>query len=138
MTRTEALDNHRELTLTLEVADILDELKMIRSLVEKQQQVVKDVASALSQFKSPKDDSTEKRPSGIDETQPNSDRTRPNETQPSKDETEIINVPVKGITGAGKHYLTSTGETFAWIFSEIDSVQSDAEYTHKMVSHQPS
>jgi hypothetical protein len=54
-----ALHDERELKLVLEVVDIIDELKMIKHLLEKQREVVRSLVSALSALNPHKDTVTE-------------------------------------------------------------------------------
>ncbi|KAF2647564.1 hypothetical protein K491DRAFT_784656 [Lophiostoma macrostomum CBS 122681] len=116
---SQAPNNRGELTLTLEVADILDELKMIRSLVETQQRVVIDVALAL------RESSPSISKPGIPVDVHNLDAS----TSDSVD----INSIAKDIDSSARQHITKTGETLTWVLREIDSIRGDAEYTQKML-----
>ena len=132
-----ALDNSGELTLTLEVADVLDELKMIRNLVVKQREILKDIINALREL-NPSQGQQEvsgdinfvnntMSNNGLVHVQLQGGRTH-------ADDTENIKLLAKGISGPARDHLIQTEEDLVSIISQIDAIKDDVEFTHRMVS----
>lgn len=110
---TAFLNDRRELKLVLEVADIVDELKMIQHLFKKQEEVLSSLKVALGNSKAQKDSHTSERSS---------------ENAPS----HVILDDAPNLSVAD-HNLDSASELLGTLLNEIDIIKKDAEYTHQMV-----
>ncbi|KAL5373726.1 hypothetical protein DPSP01_012471 [Paraphaeosphaeria sporulosa] len=135
-----ALDDSKESKLVLEVSDIVDELKMIKSLVQTQRGVLKTFIEAL----------TRKNPS-TDEPQQNS-RKRANISKCSFTSTdasrmfinlqnqetlhrdsEDIKLLAQDISGAAASYAVTADETLVSLLKDLDEIKEEADYTHRML-----
>ncbi|RYO95467.1 hypothetical protein DL762_000029 [Monosporascus cannonballus] len=112
------LDDQRELKLVLEVADIIDELKMIQHLVDKQREVLKSLILALRKLNPSRDNQSHQVFSNI--------KISDNISRDSATQTN-------GIAGAARDSVISAEEVLVMLLSEIDTVKKDVEYTHKML-----
>jgi hypothetical protein len=130
-------DGRDELKSVLEVADIIDELKMIRHLLQTQRDVLKPLVSALTKLNpsnQPPDASHNTnievkhcRVGGNLTIALNSEGTLSNSIETTK-------ALAQGIDGRAKDNVISTDETLVAVLAGIDSIHQDADYTHRMVS----
>jgi hypothetical protein len=100
----------------LEVADILDELKMIRQLIQTQREILGfEVIVLLDLMDYPSEDQSS--PKSRDQNRQRLDR--------------IIQTNPGALT---KNYLGSVDGRLVSVLTEIDEIKADAESTHKTVS----
>jgi hypothetical protein len=136
--KPEHLDDRKELKLVLEIADIVDELKMIRHLIQRQREVLKSLILALLKLNPEKDPN---RPQGgshvriYDNTVSDSGflNVTVNHHEGPADLAETIKNLAQGISGASKNIIVSADEELVAIVSELDTMNDDADYAHKMV-----
>jgi hypothetical protein len=104
----------------LEVADIQDELRMIRQLIQTQRNVLRLEVAVLIK--------------SMNESVPNS----------QKEQMPFLNFLIRNNqndstddgkkTGITQHYLESVDERLISVLTEIDEIKEEAESTHKSVS----
>jgi hypothetical protein len=134
-----ALDGQRELKLVLEVADIIDELKMIRHLVDTQREVLRNLIFALRKFN----------PSCDAPVMPANSTVISNVTTRSggttvfniqyQDQTanlvETTKLLAQAIAVPARDSIMYTEEVLVSLLTEISTITSDADYTHKMARY---
>jgi hypothetical protein len=134
-------DGRDELKGVLEVADIVDELKMIRHLLQVQRDVLKLMASALTRLNPSRGPRTEVSNKVI------LDRIRVSENASlivtvsaggiTSDSIETTKILAQGIyEGGAKQNVISTDERLLAVLAGLDGIKKEAEYTHRMVSIQ--
>jgi hypothetical protein len=137
-----ALDDRRELKLVLEVADIVDELKMIRHLLEKQREVLRFLISALVKFHPSKDNFIpetqnynvtfgEIRMDGQHNSVGVFSTVAKNDNVNDLENTKKL---AQQIAQEAREDVISADELLVFLLSETDGIRVDAEYTHKMVN----
>lgn len=131
-------DDKKELKLLLEVADLIDELKMIRNLLETQRKILQKTMSALRKFH-PSDSPDEQPTSNVYVTNcTTSDngvlsinvRNRPNRD----DGIETTRMLAKGILAPASQDVVAADENVSLVLAEIEAINTDAGNTHRMVS----
>ncbi|KAK3311667.1 uncharacterized protein B0T15DRAFT_508207 [Chaetomium strumarium] len=137
-----ALDDRQELKLVLEVTDVIDELKMIRHLVQKQREVLNSLVIALRRLNA----ADEKDPGPQESVQirhntfTNRDHGRMfvnishARHEGLAENAESIKLLARGIKGASQETVVSADETLVRLLAELDAMRNDADYTHKMAS----
>ncbi|KAK4185380.1 hypothetical protein QBC35DRAFT_389598, partial [Podospora australis] len=114
------LDDRRELKLVLEVTDIIDELKMIRHLTEKQREVLKALATALKRL-SPSE-------------QQFIQLTNHNHVGDALGiDAESIKILAQGVHGIARDTLVLADDTLVSLITELEIMRNDADYAHKML-----
>ncbi|KAL7800769.1 hypothetical protein V8C43DRAFT_325967 [Trichoderma afarasin] len=136
--RFESIRDLPELKLVLEVADILDELKMIRNLADKQREVLKSLIMALCHL----------HPSSVADLDEGGqlsvvtqctfgDDTNFNIYQQqrySNDSAETTKrLAAKIQKGASRDAVVSADETLLLLIAEVDKLTQEGENTHKML-----
>ncbi|KAI0538336.1 hypothetical protein GGR58DRAFT_468607 [Xylaria digitata] len=127
------LDDRKELKLVLEVADIADELKMIRHVIDKQREVVKSLIATLCTLHPATDDP---RPSAITHVyvgeslilHGNSSLTI-QQSAPTMSET--VKMLAQGIKRPAGDTLVATDEDLDFIGAEVDAIRNEANTTHQ-------
>jgi hypothetical protein len=136
-----ALDDRQELKLVLELTDVIDELKMIRNLVEKQRKVLKSLVVALRRL-----NAAGKEESGgpWDYVHVENNRFEVSDHgtmtvlfsherhEALGEDAESIKLLARGIKGTSQDIVVSTDETLVLLLTELDAMRNDADYTHKM------
>jgi hypothetical protein len=137
---SKVLDDRRELKLVLEVADIIDELKMIRHLINTQREVLKNLISALREFS----------PSGDIPSQNQMSNVVFNNATSTDKSTMIFNIQhqfsssqliettkllAQAISVPARDSIIFTEEMLVSVLTEIATITQDAEYTHQMVGN---
>ena len=108
-TRSWQINDERDLKLVLEVGDIINELKMIRYLLEKQRLILEALTSALKALNYQEvPDGTGSEESGCRAT-------------------------TQGIEGHARMHIMKGNEHFYSAFANIDLIKNEAEGTHKAV-----
>lgn len=107
-------DDHGDMKIVLEVADIIDELKMIRHVLVTQDDILKQTISAIRQLGFP---------------------TMERSQQPSRSEdVDSITSLTQGLAGLTKNHIISADKTLKLVLREIAGINEDAQDTHRMVS----
>ncbi|KAI0528046.1 hypothetical protein F5B22DRAFT_16968 [Xylaria bambusicola] len=134
----EALDDRQELRSVLDVADILDELKMIQSLIYEQREVIKSFAIALTKFQ-PSQGSPDQDVNNVLRAERitashdskvyifqviNQDNSRLGDT---------IKLIAQRISEPMRTMIVATDEILDSIYNQIEAVRKDAEYTHQQL-----
>lgn len=123
----------------LEVADIVDELKMIRHLVNQQRGVLKSSLYALSTLNPSQNNDPEPRTSINISVASNriSDNgcivVNSRNILSGDEELEEMRLLAKGIAGAAKDISVSTDEVLVPLCADLDVIRNDADQTHSMV-----
>ncbi|KAH8802516.1 hypothetical protein F5884DRAFT_473742 [Xylogone sp. PMI_703] len=135
-----ALDDQRELKLVLEVADIIDELKMIRYLIDKQREVLKALIVALLKL-NPSSDNQHKQPLSQTMVYNNYfyEGSIMNIVVENQNHESVIGaaesskILAQGIAVPARDSIVFIEEALAFLLTEIDDIRNHAEYTHKML-----
>jgi hypothetical protein len=128
-------DGQKELERLLEVADIIDELKMIQHLQETQRDVLKSAISALINLNpSPEG----KKPHAQINVYGNKIDTGGtviihNTSIDSPDNVETTKALAQGIAGAAREHVILMEETLVTVLTQLSDISKNAEYTQKMV-----
>ncbi|KAI1868830.1 hypothetical protein JX265_006809 [Neoarthrinium moseri] len=132
------LDGSQELRLVLDVADIIDELKMIQHIVHKQREVIKSLVVALRTPSDAKDDSNETivhtvltisgNEAGGSAKQTNLIIFNP---QTGLTLSETIRFLAQGISGNARSILIHADEELNLLLIGLDTVKRDASTAHK-------
>jgi hypothetical protein len=123
----------------LEVADIIDELKMIRHLVDKQREVLKTLILALLKLNPSADDQV-KQQSSYFEVNGNIVHDRGTMIISVQNHESAIGLAestkilAQGVAVHARDSIVFIEEVLVSFLTEIDAIRNDAEYTHKMVS----
>jgi hypothetical protein len=119
----------------LEVADIIDELKMITHLLQIQRDVLKPMVSALTRL-SPSHLPRADVQSNVTMTGIHDSSVWVNITTEGihSDSIETTRVLAQGIKGGAKDNVISTDETLVTVLAGLDGINKEAEYTHRMVN----
>ncbi|QGI69594.1 hypothetical protein CEK26_013550 [Fusarium fujikuroi] len=135
---SEHLNGHQELALVLEIADIIDELNMMRHLIQKQREVLKSLIMALRKLNPTSDSNTDR--TGLTlSIQSNTVAGRGqmnvlvNHHEGLTDLAESIKILAQGISGRSRDIVISTDDDVLTITAELSILKSDAEYNHKML-----
>jgi hypothetical protein len=138
-----ALDDRQELKLVLEVTDIIDELKMIRHLAEKQREVLKALVTALIKLHpadAQADGLSGSPPVTINECGFHNNGPghqfitfTTQAAEGIRADAQDIKILAQGIQEPARETLISTDETLVLLIMELDIVRKDAEYAHKTV-----
>ncbi|KAL6825433.1 hypothetical protein J3E69DRAFT_366034 [Trichoderma sp. SZMC 28015] len=136
--RFESIRDLPELKLVLEVADILDELKMIRNLADKQREVLKSLIMALCHLNpSQGSDSDEGGQLSVITQCTFGDSTIFNIYQQQKysaDSAETTKrLAAKIQKGASRDAVVSADETLLLLIAEVDKLTQEGENTHQML-----
>ncbi|KAI6080645.1 hypothetical protein F4821DRAFT_265698 [Hypoxylon rubiginosum] len=123
--RAASLDYGPELKLFLEVADIIDEIKMIKHLVKQQRAVLKELILALRRWV-PVDDNQFHRGSVVDISVPWS-------SSGFESLVENTKLLASRVAGAAKTHIIDTEEMLVSLLANFNAVQEDAEYTQKIL-----
>ncbi|KAI1121850.1 hypothetical protein F5Y10DRAFT_255444 [Nemania abortiva] len=132
-----SLDDKLELELFLEVADIIDELKMIKHLVQQQRAVLEALITALRSWAV--DDEAPKEPMGnimnVSNNKVEDGYIVINIYSSTNDFGSIENTKILAsrIASVAKSYVIYTEETLARLAVDLEAVQNDAEYTQKLL-----
>lgn len=136
--RAELFEDIRELKTVLEVADIIDELKMFHHLVDKQREVLKSLILALIKFHP----SMQQGGSGVEaRSEISGNRCRDNAVQINSIQlhtgnpnlADTIKILAQGVEGPARDIVTDFDDILTSFLAELESMRNDAEYTHKMV-----
>lgn len=138
------LDDKQELRLVLQVADVADELRMIRHIVNKQRDVVKDFMWALSQLNSEKDTGQKAMKVSINNNHSKGDSKMTNIinnaqlTQMSAATTtsQVIHYLAKRIAGKSSNMLVALDGELELFLADLDAIKNDADSAHQEVSTQ--
>jgi hypothetical protein len=126
----------------LEVADIIDELKMIRHLVDKQREVLKSLIMALIKL-NPSGDYQHKQALSQKIAVENNNFYQGSEMtiliQNQNHESiigfaESSKILAQKVAVPARDSIVFIEEVLASLLTEIDDIRNDADYTHKMVS----
>ncbi|KLP16776.1 uncharacterized protein LW94_2719 [Fusarium fujikuroi] len=135
---SEHLNGHQELALVLEIADIIDELNMMRHLIQKQREVLKSLIMTLRKLNPTSDSNTDR--TGLTlSIQSNTVAGRGqmnvlvNHHEGLTDLAESIKILAQGISGRSRDIVISTDDDVLTITTELSILKSDAEYNHKML-----
>jgi hypothetical protein len=126
----------------LEVADITDELKMIRHLVDKQREVLKSLIMALIKLNPSGDYQHKQALSQTIVVQNNSfhERSIMNIVVENQNHESIMafaessKILAQKVAVPARDSIVFIEEVLASLLTEIDDIRNDADYTHKMVS----
>jgi hypothetical protein len=136
-----ALDDRRELTLALDLADIIDELNIIRYLAETQREVIKSLALVLRQFQPTLGSGHGKQGISFEGNniticggQPIFQLQNTGGIEVDPNFTKTI---VQGIEGLAGNAVLSADETLEFLLADIETMRKDAEYARKMVKYLP-
>lgn len=102
-------DDRGDMKIMLEVADIIDELKMIRHVLQTQKDILLQMTSALAQFEI--------------------SNMRASDTE----DVQSIRARAKDMTGLTKTHILAAADTLALVLTEIAGINEDAQATHKTV-----
>ena len=134
-----AFNDRRELRLVLEVADIIDELKMIWHLADKQREVLKSLVLALRKL-SPEGEPSDSRDfhcSIRNNTASHAGRQQNiiviQQNEGISSQAENIRILAQRIRGAARETVVSADETLILLMAELEIMRKDADYTQKMV-----
>ncbi|KAH8710144.1 hypothetical protein GQ44DRAFT_830452 [Phaeosphaeriaceae sp. PMI808] len=130
------LDDRRELKLVLEIADIIDELKMIRHLIDKQREVLKSLILALVKLNSDSQPHRERNSDNQPLEQYNTYNvygTMNIQVQNRQDIIYGVENTTQGVPGAARDHVISADAMLVLLLTEIDVIKNDAEYAHKML-----
>lgn len=136
--RAELFEDIRELKTVLEVADIIDELKMFHHLVDKQREVLKSLILALIKFHPSvqQDNSGVQATSQISENQCRDNAVQINSIQihtANPNLADTIKILAQGVEGPARDIVTDFDDILTSFLAELESMRNDAEYTHKML-----
>jgi hypothetical protein len=110
-------DDRGDMKIMLDVADIIDELKMIRHILQTQKDILLQMTSALRQLDI----------SDVRSQQPASDT----------EGFQSIRALAQGIAGPTKDHILAAADTLALVLTEIAGINDDAQATHRTVSVSP-
>jgi hypothetical protein len=136
-----ALNDRRELKLVLEVADIIDELKMISHLADKQREVLKSLVLALRKL-SPEGNPSDSKGGEFNCIISNNKASESGRQQNMiiiqqnegiSSQAENIRILAQRIRGAARETVVSADETLILLMTELEIMRKDADYTQKMV-----
>lgn len=133
-------DDRRELKLVLEVADIIDELKMLRHVITTQQDVLRAFISGLTRFSRTTDVHQADQGSTISIKEVTilehgSLSVLTNTQLGNENGLETTKVLAQAISSDVRKFVVDADDTMRSVITEIDTINKDAEYTHKMVRH---
>jgi hypothetical protein len=120
----------------LEIADIIDELKMIRYLLEKQKEVLKSLMIALGKLHSNEwgeQDSVTNIAIRENSVRENGMMINWVQTDRTTDESETLRRLAKGVKGKAGNNVLSADQVLSTLLEEVDSMSNNADYAHKMV-----
>ena len=126
----------------LEVADIIDELKMIRHLVDKQREVLKTLINVLIKLNPSGDDEHRKAISQTIQIIDNAfyEGSNMNLLFENQNHESIMGLAesskilAQKLAVPARHSIEFIEDVLASLLTEIDDIRNDADYTHKMVS----
>lgn len=132
------MNNLKELKLLPQVADIIEELEMIRNLADKQREVLKSLLLALRYLYPSKRESSHNGSQVVfnfPQTDFNTDTIYTIKTSQTKLEESVE--PTKRlaekIEGATRDTVVSADETLLLLIAEVDELTQEGERTHKKV-----
>lgn len=127
-------DGQKELERLLEVADIIDELKMIQHLQETQRDVLKSAIPALINLNPSPEGKT---PAQINiygnDISSGGTVIIHNTSIDSPDNVETTKALAQGIAGAAREHVVLMEETLVTVLTQLSDISKNAEYTQKMV-----
>jgi hypothetical protein len=128
-------DGQKELERLLEVADIIDELKMIQRLQETQRDVLKSAISALISLNPSPEGKKPHAQINIYGNEINTGGTViiHNTSIDSPDNVETTKALAQGIAGAARENVILMEETLVTVLTQLSDISKNAEYTQKMV-----
>jgi hypothetical protein len=128
-------DGQKELERLLEVADIIDELKMIQHLIETQRDVLKSVISALINLNPSSESKNPPAQIHVNRCHFSSGGSLVinNTSKDSLDNVETTKALAQGIGGIARENVILMEETLVTVLTQLSDISKNAEYTQKMV-----
>ncbi|KAF5631385.1 uncharacterized protein FTJAE_7895 [Fusarium tjaetaba] len=136
---SEHLHGHQELALVLEIADIIDELNMMRHLIQKQREVLKSLILAMRILNPASDSKTDRTGVMFSINEPvisgnGAINVLTNHHDGLTDLADSIKILAQGISGRSRDIVISTDDDLLAIYTELKIMKEDAEYNHKMTA----
>ncbi|KAI4661743.1 uncharacterized protein J4E78_004532 [Alternaria triticimaculans] len=132
-------DGHNELQGVLEVADIIDELKMIRHLLQTQLDILKPMVSALTRLNPSLGRTTEHQNNSMNIQVDADSITGPMTIMASvggtlnTEQLETTNVVAQSINGQSKENVIMMDKTLLAVLVGLEGISKEAEHTHRLL-----